>query len=112
MTVYVIQKQMRFSEQTGEQLPRFDTVDQASRWGEIKYLLSPSAHPFHPEGIINELQHKLDDYCHDDFIVPIGNPSIVGFAVAIAANANDGMVRILQWSGRDKDYVELPVRLY
>lgn len=112
MTVFVVQKQMRFNEVTGEQVPRFDTVDQAQKWGEIKYLLSPSAHPFHPEGIIKELQTKLIDYGHEDFIVLIGNPAIVGMACSIAANVNDGMVRILQWSGRDKDYVELNMRLY
>ena len=62
MTVFVVQKQMRFDEATGELVPRFKTLEKAERFGPLEYLLSPSAHPFNPEHIIGDLHDKLKSY--------------------------------------------------
>jgi hypothetical protein len=41
----------------------------------------------------------------------IGNPILIGCAVAIAARANAGRVKLLQWSGTDQRYVTVQVDL-
>lgn len=112
MTVYVVQKQMRFDQDSGELVPRFNTLDLAEKWGEMKYLLSPSAHPFGTDSVIGDLHEKLKEYTPDDHLLLIGNPALIGMATAIAAHYSGGDVRFLQWSGRSGDYAEISAKIF
>ena len=112
MTVFVIQKQMKLDDATGDLVPRFSSLERAKRWGDLKYLLSPTAHPFNPESIISDLKEKLETFTEDDHLLLIGNPALIGMATAIAAKQTSGTVRFLQWPGRQKDYMEISVRLF
>lgn len=103
MTVYVIQNQMRFDHTKQELVPRFDLTS-ASEYGEIEFLLSPSAGPFSPESILSELREKLADFTDDDHLLLIGNPVLIGLASAIASDMA-GIVNFLQWSGKDQKYI-------
>lgn len=107
MTVFVVQKQMKFDDKTGELVPKFPGLCKAKQWGDLCYLLSPTASPFHPEGIIAELNEKLSAFKNDDFLLLIGNPALIGAASAIAARINGGRIKCLQWSGRHSNYVEI-----
>lgn len=111
MTVYVVQKQMRFDSSSGNLVPKFPGLFQAEKWGELAYLLSPTASPFNAEGILQDLRFKLKHFCDEDYLVLIGNPALIGAATSIAAYANGGRVKCLQWSGRQKDYAEIFFRL-
>jgi len=104
--VYVVQKQMKVDPRSGDMVPRFD-LTQAEQYGRIEYLLSPRAKPFSAGGIITELYEKLDTFSDDDHLLLVGNQCLVGFAMSVAADLNDGRVNILQWSGRDQAYVEI-----
>lgn len=112
MTVFVVQKQMRFDEGTGELVPRFRTLEKAERFGTLEYLLSPSAHPFNPEHIIGDLHDKLKSFSDSDYLLLIGNPALIGMATAVAGHYNEGRLRLLQWSGRQGDYAEISVRMF
>jgi hypothetical protein len=112
MTVFVVQKQMRFDEGTAELVPRFRTLDKAERFGKLEYLLSPSAHPFNPEHIIGDLHEKLKGYTDADHLLLIGNPALIGMATVVASHYNEGRVKLLQWSGRQGDYAEVSVRMF
>jgi hypothetical protein len=112
MTVYVVQKQMRFDEGSGELVPRFKTLDRAQRFGAIEYLLSPSAHPFNPEHIIGDLHDKLKEFGDQDYLLLIGNPALIGMAATVASHYNGGKLKLLQWSGRQGDYAEISVRMF
>lgn len=112
MTVFVVQKQMRFDDRTGELVPRFRTLDRAEKFGEFEFLLSPSAHPFNPENVMGDLHEKLRDFGDDDHLLLIGNPALIGMATAVAAHYNGGRVKLLQWSGRQSDYTEISVRMF
>jgi len=104
--VYVVQKQMKLDQRTGEMIPRFD-LTQAEQFGTITYLLSPRAKPYAAGGIITELYKKLDTFSDEDYLLLVGNQCLVGFAMSVAADLNDGRVNILQWSGRDQAYVQI-----
>jgi hypothetical protein len=99
--VFVVQCQMRWD---GEKLvPKFD-LGPAQEFGELVFLLSPSAAPFNSPPIVEELSGKLAGYTDDDYLLLVGNPCLIGMVVALAADANDGRVKMLQWSGRDQRY--------
>lgn len=99
-TVYIVQNQMRRSSGNSNLVPRYD-FSQATDFGELQYLLGPSAGPFNPESIINELHEKLKDFTDADYLLLVGNPCLLAWACAIAADYNDGCLKLLQW-GRGK----------
>lgn len=104
--VYVVQKQMRFDRNLGELVPRFD-LEPAEQFGRFVYLLSPSAAPWKPESVLTDLHKRLKDYTDQDYLLLIGNPCLIGFAVAVAAKHNNGRVNLLQWHGRDRAYLKV-----
>lgn len=106
--VFVVQNQHRYDRESRTFVPKYD-VSEANQFGEVVELLSPTAAPFHPEPILDELREKLNDFGDDDFILCIGNPLLLAWAYAIAADVNEGTVRALQWSGKDHRY--LPVKV-
>lgn len=112
MTVFVVQKQMRFDDKLGELVPKFTTLHKAERFGRLDYLLSPSAHPFSPDSVLGDMHEKLRFFGDDDHLLLIGNPVLIGMATAVAARYNDGKVRFLQWSGRNSEYAEIPARIF
>lgn len=112
MTVFVVQKQMRFDHSKGDLVPKFPSITKAEKFGEIVYLLSPTASPFGAQKLVEEMKKKLDSYGNTDYLLLVGNPVLIGMASAIAADHNLGLLNLLQWSGRDKDYIPVQVRVY
>lgn len=108
--VYVVQKQMKVDSRTGDMVSRFD-LTQAERFGRIEFLLSPKARPYGAGGIITELYNKLELFSDNDYLLLVGNQCLVGFAMSVAADMNNGRVNILQWSGRDQAYVEIKANI-
>lgn len=112
MTVYAVQQQMRFDQVRKELVPRFTSINKALRWGQMVFLLSPSAHPFNPELVLGDMHEKLGNFSDNDHLLLIGNPGLIGMATAIAAHYNDGSVKFLQWSGRHNEYTEIQAKIY
>lgn len=112
MTVFVVQKQMRFDQDTGNLVPRFQTLEKASEYGTLEYLLSPTAHPFNPSFIVGSLHEKLKNFNDEDYLLLIGNPVLIGMATVVASHYNGGKFRLLQWSGRHNEYSAISVRMF
>ena len=80
------------------------SFERAKSYGDLVYVLGQNADPFEPnDETINRIHSKLDDYDPDeDYLLLVGNPCLIGFVVAIAADATPrGRVRLLQWSNND-----------
>ena len=104
--VFVIQRQMKWDPKSEEFVLRYPTVERAEEFGELIYLLGPRVSPYRSEEVIDELHEKLADFDGDeDYLLLIGNPNLIWWAGAIAAQNGGGRVRTLQWSGREKRYV-------
>jgi len=85
-------------------VPKFN-LGPAQKYGKIEELLSPTAKPFNPGPLIDEMYVKLEKFCDDDYIICIGNPILISMAVTIASDINDGRVNLLQWHGHRQEYV-------
>ena len=110
MTVYVVQNQHCFSKQDSKMVPKFD-FSSAEKYGKLVFLLSPTAAPFNPESIIKELEEKLEPFTKDDYLLMVGNPVLMGLAAIIANEYLEpgDPLNFLQWSGRDRGYITVPV---
>lgn len=102
--VFVVQNQHKWDGNSF--VPKFDLTS-AAEYGELIYLLTPTAAPFNSKPIIEELREKLIDFSNDDHLLLIGNPALIGFSVAIAAESNGGAISLLQWSGKERRYVRI-----
>lgn len=109
--VYVIQKQLVYNKDAGALVSKFD-FSLGEDFGELVFLLSSSAAPFDPDSILLELSEKLKDYSDEDFLLLVGNPCFIGWATAIAAQNNNGNVKLLQWSGRNKQYIPIDAKIF
>ena len=109
--VFVVQRQMVWDSESGELKPKFN-LDPAKKYGELSFLLSPTAGPFNTKSIISELREKLAGYKSTDYLLLVGNPCLIGWAVAIAAHQTGGIIRLLQWSGKDGEYVGILANIF
>lgn len=112
MTVFAVQQQMQFDQEKKELVPRFPSITKAESYGKIEFLLGPGANPFTPELVLGDLHEKLSSFSDDDFILLIGNPVLIGMAVAIASYYNKGKVSFLQWSGKHGSYTKVSAQIF
>lgn len=109
MTVYVVQNALHKDHRTGDLVPKFD-YGPAEQFGEVQFLLNDNARPFILAPIIQELHEKLASFSDDDYLLLTGNPTLLGLAFAIAADYNDGNIKVLQWHGRSGTYTAIEAR--
>jgi hypothetical protein len=101
--VFVVQNQRAVHPRTGVLAPKFD-LSPAREFGAIVELLPEQVSPFHADGVVSHLSNRLADFGDGDFLLLIGNPALIGLAVAVAAAKNAGRVKMLQWSGTRRRY--------
>ena len=96
--VYVIQENSKFNiisaRQYGELIPIFEEGKQI--------MLSPAP-------AIKKLKYILRDFNDDDFLLLIGDPSMIGLACAIAADKNRGKFKVLKYDRRTYEYYPIDI---
>lgn len=112
MTVFAIQRQLKFDPVAGQLVPRFQTIDRAKSFGEIEFILGPSDDLYDQESFLGKMHSSLSGFSDDDFLLLIGNPVFIGVATTIAAYYNEGRVRILQWSQKNEGYYEIALKIH
>ncbi len=109
--VFVVQQMTWRDKKTGKVEDKYD-YSPAEMFGDLQFLVGPGAKPFDPEPIIVELRDKLFDFSDDDFLLLVGNPTIIGWATAIAADLNEGRLKTLQWHGKEQRYIMIKSQLW
>ncbi len=109
--VYIVQNPMRYDEGKGQMVNKWD-FSSANIYGELVYLLSPTAAPFNNKSIILELEEKLAGFTPNDFLLLVGNPCLIGYCHTVATVAMHPqwpgeMPTCLQWSGKDQSYIKV-----
>lgn len=103
-TVYIVQKP-----------DEKKNITSALDYGEFQFLLSESTNNtllWTPQEVVSTLQTKLRNFNDNDYLLPIGDPVVIGMSTAIAADYNDGRVRFLKWDNREYKYHSIEVQLW
>lgn len=111
MTVYVVHDHRKFDRETGETVAVYD-ISPAEQFGQLVYLLPPTATPWASHAILDRLWEGLQGFRDGDYLLMIGNPVLCGLATSVAAEVNDGRVGFLQWSGRDRSYIPVVADIF
>lgn len=111
-TVYVVQQPQRWNDLKQCMESTFDVLP-AEDFGDIVYLLSPMAKPFDvQDSVLNQIKQGLSRYSDEDYLLLIGSPVLIGITCTVAALQNKGRVTLLQWSGKNKKYIPVNVKIY
>ena len=99
--VYVVQEV--FKKEGGIARPLFNLTP-AREYGQITVLLPSGSVMLHPIPMVRELEKRLKDFCDDDYILPIGDPSAIAVASIVASKNNRGKFKMLKWDRREAVY--------
>jgi len=85
-------------------IPKYDIIG-ATKFGKIKVLLKEDTQIVRSPGPITyELRRLLKDYTDKDFLLLSGDPKVIGLAIAIVCDINNGKYTTLTWDRREKMY--------
>ena len=85
----------------------------AAEYGELVHLLGDRDSVFRMDQTLSKLMASpLKEITSDDFILPVGNPTLIGIAIALAADHMDGNVNVLQRLDKEKEYIPISARLW
>lgn len=104
--VFVIQEKAK--KQAGVWVPEFD-LSPAAEFGKIEVLMPPGQSFFSPVPVIRALKEKLKDFSDNDYLLPIGDPSIMVAAAMIAGQQTGGRIKLLKWDRFQQTYI--PIQL-
>ena len=107
-TVYVLQ------ELPGTSIgrPKYNIIG-AQKYGKLKVLLKENTQIIMSPGpIIFELRRLLKNYTSKDYLLLSGDPSVIGIAVAIVSDINNGKFNLLKWDRQEQMYYPLEINLY
>lgn len=105
--VYIVQEPNRVTVVDGvvtNVIPTYN-YDPAKVYGELVYCMRHGNARFSARQTVLELRHALRNFTVDDFILPTGDPGVIGMAIALAAKQTLGKVKVLRWMRKDKDYL-------
>ena len=106
--VYVLQELPGTS--TGR--PKFNIMG-ALKYGKLKVLLKENTQiVLSPGPIVFELRRLLKNYTSKDYLLLSGDPSVIGIAVSIVSDINNGRFNLLKWDTQEKVYYPLEINLY
>ena len=107
-TVYVLQ------ELPGTSIgrPKYNIIG-AQKYGKLKVLLKENTQIIMSPGpIIFELRRLLKNYTSKDYLLLTGDPSVIGIAVEIVSDINNGRFNLLKWDRQEQMYYPLEINLH
>lgn len=106
--VYVPQQPSRFDAASRLWVPTVNLAP-AEEYGDVVVMLPPNANRLHTAPLVAAMREQMRDFSGEDFIVAVGDPSLLAAAAVIAANKAGGVLRILKWDRIGSKY--LPVEM-
>ena len=109
-TVYVTQEVM-IREADGGLRRKFDLSSAEEKYGEVKTLVPHGQSLVSTVPVVRQLNEQLRNFTSDDYLLPLGDPSIMAAAAAIAARNTNGRLKVLKWDRRQGQYLSVEMDL-
>lgn len=114
--VFIVQETLRrvfrnSEDKVGELKPVLD-LRPAAVYGELVVLFSGGNPALTAAPSVMRLRQMLKDYGPNDYLLPVGSPTLIGWATAIAADNNRGQVKMLVWDRETRAYIISEVELW
>lgn len=83
----------------------------AERFGELVVMLPPDAFRLAAAPMVAAMKERMADFGPDDYVVAVGNPTLIAAAACIAARKNHGVLKVLTWDRQTGDYIATELRV-
>lgn len=107
--VFVPQVPSRFDRSMGAWVPTI-SLEHAAKFGDVVVMLPPEASRLATVPISRALREKMRDFGPEDFIVAVGDPSVLAMA-AVLAHKTVGKLRLLKWDRVMSEYILMEIEL-
>jgi len=82
----------------------------ALKYGEARVVFQPGVQVQHDSSwAVEHARDKLYQFGDDDFVLCLGDPTLIGICCAVASAYNDGRFKLLKWDRQSRMYV--PVKI-
>lgn len=108
--VYAPQLPSRFDASTRLWIPSIN-IDPARKFGEVVVMLPPNANRAHTAPLVQAMREQMRDYTADDYVIAVGDPSLIAVAACIAAKKAQGTLRMLKWDRQMANYIPVEIQL-
>jgi hypothetical protein len=109
--VFVVQEPMRRDPSTGDMVPMMN-MKNVFEFGDPVVCLPNGQVSLSSVPTVTKLREVLRDYCDDDFLVAVGDPSAIAIASAIACDNNRGRMTLLKWDKDRRKYSKIDINIF
>lgn len=108
--VYAPQQPSRFD--AGYQLwvPTVDLTP-ARKFGELRVMLPPNFGSMVGAPLVEAIKERMAGFRECDFLLAVGDPTLIAAAAGVAALRTGGRLRVLKWDRHMRDYILIDMRL-
>lgn len=86
-------------------------VDHAKTFGEVVIMLPPNANRLHISPLVAALREQMKDFGPEDYIIAVGDPSLIAAAACIAVRKTGGLLRVLKWDRQTSAYIAVEAQV-
>lgn len=108
--VFIPQEPMK-RDDCGAMVPTYD-LSPALEYGDLHVLLPYGPVMLSTKPMIAHMRTQLDDFCDEDYIMAVGDPSAIIAAGMVASQVNKGKVKLLRYDRQQKRYLEVQFDLF
>lgn len=83
----------------------------AQAFGEVKFIVPKDVSVFRTNQLIQVIEEGLSDFDYRDYLIPVGNPTIIGMVFAVLVKNQLDDFNVLHWTARERQYVPLKFSL-
>ena len=92
--------------------PKFNIIG-AQKFGRIEVLLREDTQIVRSPGPITyQLRRLLKNFTDKDYLLLSGDPKVIGLAIAVACDINNGKYKTLTWDKQEKMYFTTEFNIY
>ena len=108
--VYAPQQPSKFDQSTKLWIPTMDLTP-AEAFGELIIILPNGVSRMQTAPLVTVIKEKMQDYRHEDWLLCVGDPSLIAAAACVAAKTTGGILRLLKWDKRLASYTSTEMKV-
>jgi hypothetical protein len=108
--VYVPQQPSRWDADLSLWIPTMN-LRPAEKYGTLSIMLPPNLSNAMLAPLVEALKEKMSAFTRNDYLVAIGDPSLIAAAAGIALRHTFGTLKLLKWDRQAKDYICTEIKL-
>lgn len=97
--------------ENGEMKRQFDLTP-AAAYGKLEVLIPAGVSLISSVPTVRLMRDRLANFTDDDYLLPVGDPSAMMVAGAIAADVNGGRFKVLRWDRKAHTYIPVQIDVY